>query len=81
MSNTGIAADVLRSIVERVEALNEEIDALNSDKRDIYAEAKGNGFCTKTLKKVVQLRKLDKADRVEQETLLDMYRQALGMLD
>ena len=79
--NTGIAADQLRSLIERVERLNEEIAALNGDKSDIFAEAKSAGFDTKAMKAVIKLRSMDKADRQEQETLLDLYKQALGMLD
>lgn len=75
----GIAADRLRSIVERVEKLEEEKAALAADIRDVYAEAKGNGFDVKTLRQVVRLRKLDKPDRDEQEALLDLYKQVLEL--
>jgi uncharacterized protein (UPF0335 family) len=77
----GIAADQLRSLIERIERLEEEKAALASDIRDIYAEAKGNGFDTKIMRQIVRLRKMDKADRQEQETLLDLYKQALGLLE
>ena len=73
----GIAADRLRSIVERIEKLEEEKAALAADIRDVYAEAKGNGFDVKTLRQVVRLRKLDAADRDEQEALLDLYKRVL----
>jgi uncharacterized protein (UPF0335 family) len=76
----GIAADQLKSIVERIERLEEEKKALADDIRDIFAEAKGNGFDVKILRQVIKLRKMDRADVEEQETLLDLYRQALGML-
>ena len=76
----GIAADQLKSIVERIERLEEEKKALADDIRDIFAEAKGNGFDVKILRQVIRLRKMDRADVEEQETLLDLYRQALGML-
>jgi uncharacterized protein (UPF0335 family) len=77
----GIAADQLRSLIERIERLEEEKAALASDIRDIYAEGKGNGFDTKIMRQIVRLRKMDKADRQEQETLLDLYKQALGLLE
>ena len=77
----GIAADQLRSLIERIERLEEEKAALGGDIRDIYAEAKGHGFDTKIMRQIVRLRKMDKADRQEQETLLDLYKQALGLLE
>ena len=76
----GIAADQLKSIVERIERLEEEKKALADDIRDIFAEAKGNGFDVKILRQVIRMRKMEQADLEEQETLLDLYRQALGML-
>ena len=75
----GIAADRLRSIVERIEKLEEEKAALAADIRDVYAEAKGNGFDVKTLRQIVRLRKLDAADRDEQEALLDLYKRVLEL--
>ncbi|MBE0531279.1 DUF2312 domain-containing protein [Shumkonia mesophila] len=75
----GIAADRLRSIVERIEKLEEEKAAMAADIRDVYAEAKGNGFDVKTLRQVVRLRKLDAADRDEQEALLDLYKRVLEL--
>ncbi len=80
MSETGgIAADRLRSFVERIERLEEEKAALTADIREVYSEAKGTGFDVKTLRQVVRLRKLDKADRQEQEELLDLYKRTLDM--
>lgn len=76
-----IVADRLKSFIERIERMEEEQAALASDKRDIYAEAKGVGYDIKTMRKVVALRKMDAADRAEQETLLDTYLHALGMVD
>lgn len=70
----------LKSIVERVERVNEEIASLNDDKKDIYAEAKGEGWDVKAIKTIVQLRKKDPLERAEQEQVLDTYMQALGML-
>ncbi len=75
----GFAANQLRSIVERIERLEEEKQALADDIREVYAEAKANGFDTRTLRRVVSLRKQDVAERQEQEALLDLYMAALGM--
>lgn len=75
----GVAADRLRSFVQRIERLEEEKAALTADIRDVYAEAKSTGFDTKILRQVIRLRKLDNADRREQEELLDLYMAALGM--
>lgn len=74
------AKDHLKAFVERIERVEEEIKSMNDDKRDIYAEAKGNGFDVKALKRVIQLRRQDKDERAEQEAILDTYLQALGML-
>ena len=79
MASGGIAAGQLKSIVERIERLEEEKKALADDIRDIYAEAKANGFDAKTLRAVVRLRKQDRAEREEQAALLDVYLHALGM--
>ena len=75
----GIAVDRLRSIVERIERLEEERKALGSDIKDIYAEAKSAGYDVAVLRQVVRLRKKEPAEVEEQETLLDIYRRALGM--
>ena len=74
-----IAADRLRSIVERIERLEEERKALSGDIKDIYAEAKSAGFDPKVLRALIALRKKEPAEVQEQETLLDVYRRALGM--
>lgn len=74
------AKDHLRAFVERIEHVDEEIRALNDDKRDLYAEAKSNGFDVKALKRVVQLRRLDIDQRKEDEAILETYLHALGML-
>ncbi|MEX2033710.1 MAG: DUF2312 domain-containing protein [Xanthobacteraceae bacterium] len=74
------AKDQLRSIVERIERLEEEKQALADDIKEVYAEAKGNGFDAKTLRQVVRLRKQDAAERMEREALLDLYMHALGMV-
>lgn len=75
----GIAADRLRSLVDRIERLEEERKALGNDIRDIYAEAKSAGFDVKVLRQLIRIRKQEAADVEEQETLLDLYRRALGM--
>lgn len=75
----GIAADRLRSIVERVERLEEEKKALSEDIKDIFAEAKSAGFDVKVIRQVIRLRRQEPAEIEEQETLLDLYRRALGM--
>ena len=77
MSSSGVAGDRLRSFVERIERLEEEIKALSDDKKDIYAEAKGEGFDVKILREVVRLRKQDEKERDEHDSLLDVYMHAL----
>jgi uncharacterized protein (UPF0335 family) len=74
-----IAADRLRSIVERIERLEEERKALAGDIKDIYSEAKSAGFDVKVLRQLIRIRKQEAAEVEEQETLLDVYRRALGM--
>lgn len=75
----GVASDQLRAFVERIERLEEEKKTIADDIKEIYAEAKGNGFDTKVLRKVVSLRKQDMNERLEQEAVLDLYLHALGM--
>ncbi|MHA7872247.1 MAG: DUF2312 domain-containing protein [Hyphococcus sp.] len=75
---TTVAADRLRSFIERVERLEEEKAAIMNDVKEIYAEAKGEGYDVKTLRQVVRIRKMDRAERQEQEALLDLYLAALG---
>jgi len=79
VSEGGIAADRLRSIVERVERLDEERKVLSGDIKDIFSEAKSAGFDVKTIKQIIRMRKQEPAELEEQETLLDIYRRALGM--
>lgn len=74
-----VAQDQLRSFVERIERLEEEKKTIGDDIKDVYAEAKGNGFDTKVLRRVISLRKQDQNERQEQESILDLYMQALGM--
>ncbi|MBS1072855.1 DUF2312 domain-containing protein [Gluconobacter cerinus] len=75
----GIAADRLRSIIERVERLEEERKALSGDIKDIFAEAKSVGFDVKVIRNILRLRKLEPAEIEAYETLLEIYRRALGM--
>ena len=75
----GIAVDRLRSLIERIERLEEEKAALGSDIRDIYAEAKSAGFDVKIMRAVIKLRKMNAADRDEQESLLETYKKALDL--
>lgn len=79
MTKSGFAAEQLRSFIERVERLEEEKAALTADIREVYSEAKGQGFDTKIMRQVIRMRKLDTADRQEQEAVLDLYLTALGM--
>lgn len=74
-----IAGDRLRSLIERIERLEEERKALSSDIKDIYAESKSAGFDVKVMRQLIRLRKQEPAEVEEQETLLDVYRRALGM--
>ena len=75
----GVAADRLRALVDRIERLEEERKALAGDIKDIYGEAKSAGFDVKVLRQLIRVRKQEPADVEEQETLLDVYRRALGM--
>jgi uncharacterized protein (UPF0335 family) len=76
----GNAKEQLKSIIERIERLEEEKKGLGDDIRDVFAEAKGNGYDVKVLRTIVRMRKQDANERAEQETVLETYLQALGML-
>lgn len=78
-TSNSIAADRLRSVVERVERLEEERKALSSDIKDIYSEAKSAGFDVPVLRQLIRIRKQEPAQVEDQEMLLDLYRRALGM--
>lgn len=80
IGHNSVAKDQLRSIIERVERLEEDKKAIGDDIKDVYAEAKGNGFDVKALRRIVVLRKQDPDKRAEQEAVLDTYMHALGML-
>ncbi|HYE00899.1 MAG TPA: DUF2312 domain-containing protein [Alphaproteobacteria bacterium] len=75
----GIAAERLKSFIERIERLEEEKKGIADDIKDIYAEAKGTGFDTKIIRQIISLRKRPREERQEMEALLDLYKQALGM--
>jgi uncharacterized protein (UPF0335 family) len=77
---TKFAKDQLKAIIERIERLEEEKKTISDDIRDVYAEAKGNGYDVKALRTIVRMRKQDANERAEQETILETYMQALGML-
>ena len=74
-----VAQDQLRAFVERIERMEEEKAAIAADIKEIYAEAKGNGFDVKILRQIIRIRKQDANERMEQEALLDLYMSALGM--
>jgi uncharacterized protein (UPF0335 family) len=75
-----VAAGQLRALIERIERLEEEKKTIADDIKDVYAEAKGTGFDTKAIRAIVRLRKQDQAERQEEETILDLYKAALGMV-
>ena len=77
---TKFAKDQLKAIIERIERLEEEKKAISDDIRDVYAEAKGNGYNVKALRTIVRMRKQDASERAEQEAILETYMHALEML-
>jgi uncharacterized protein (UPF0335 family) len=79
MSEGNVAADQLRLFIERIERLEEEKKGIADDVKDVYAEAKANGYDTKTMRAVVRLRKMEKHARDEMDALLETYRTALGL--
>ncbi len=74
-----VAADQLKSYIERIEKLEEEKSDIAATIRDVFAEAKGNGYDTKAMREILKLRKLESHEREEQEYMLDVYKRALGM--
>lgn len=76
----GVAVDQLKSIIARIEKLEEEKSAIADDIKDVFAEAKGNGYDIKAIRQIIKLRKMDAQEREEEETILDTYLRALGML-
>ena len=75
----GIAGERLRSFIQRIERLEEEKKTISDDIREVYSEAKSNGFDPKIMRQVIRLRRMESADRQEQEALLETYLSALGM--
>lgn len=74
-----VAADQLKAFIERIERLEEEKAGIAGDIREIFAEAKGNGFDVKVMRRIISLRKKDRAERQEEEAILELYMQALNM--
>lgn len=75
-----VAGERLKSFVERIEKLEEERTSLAADIREVYSEAKGSGFDIKIMRQVIRLRKMEPAERAEMDELLDIYKQAIGMI-
>ncbi len=80
LQSGNITAEHLRSYIDRLERLEEEKKGIADDIKDVFAEAKSNGFDTKTMKTIMKLRKMDANERDEQEYMLDVYKRAMGML-
>ncbi|MBB3808798.1 DUF2312 domain-containing protein [Pseudochelatococcus contaminans] len=78
-ADTGVAADELKAFIERIERLEEEKASVSGDIKEVYAELKGRGFDGKAIRKIVQLRKKSRDERAEEEAILELYLQALGM--
>lgn len=78
MAKTNFAKDQLKSVVDRIERLEEEKSALSADIKEVYAEAKGNGFDVKILRKVIRVRKQDAAERSTEEEMMELYLSAVG---
>ena len=79
VNSDSVAQDQIRAFVERIERLEEEKTSISEDIKEVFAEAKGNGFDTKVLRQVIRIRKQDRNERLEQESLLELYLTALGM--
>jgi len=79
LQTQAVAASQLRSFIERIERLEEEKKTLSDDIKDVYAELKGNGFDAKAVRIIIRLRKKEEHERQEEEAMLDLYKQALGM--
>ena len=75
---TAAAAERLKGFIERVERVEEDLDGLKEDRKEIYSEAKGEGYDTKVVRKIVRLRKMDRARRQEEQAILDLYLSAIG---
>ena len=81
MSTENVSAEQLRLFIERIERLEEDKRGVADDIKDVYAEAKGTGFDTKTMRSIIRLRRMEKGDRQEEEALLETYKAALGLSD
>jgi uncharacterized protein (UPF0335 family) len=79
MAEAAVSDDQLRLFIERIERLEEEKKGIADDVRDVYSEAKGVGYDTKIMRQIVRLRKMSQQDRQEMETILDVYKSALGL--
>ncbi len=79
LAESGVAADELKQFIERIERLQEEKAGIQSDIKDVFAELKGRGFDAKAVRSIIAMRKQDHAERQEQEAILELYMQALGM--
>lgn len=79
VADSGVAAGELKQFVERIERLEEEKAGIAGDIKDVFAELKGRGFDTKAIRQILRIRKQDHAERQEQEAILELYMQALGM--
>lgn len=79
ISSDSVAQDQIKAFIERIERLQEEKDSIRDDIKEVYAEAKGNGFDTKVLREIVRIRRMDHNERMEHEALLELYLTALGM--
>lgn len=78
--NSSVAADQLRLLIERIERLEEEKKGISDDIRDVFAEAKGTGFDTRAMREVIKIRKRDPHDRAEFESIVEVYKNALGIV-
>jgi uncharacterized protein (UPF0335 family) len=81
MASGTVSAEQLRLFIERIERLNEEKQGIADDIKDVFAEAKGQGYDVKTMRSIIKLRKMERDARMEQEALLDTYKAALGLTD
>jgi uncharacterized protein (UPF0335 family) len=79
VASSGVAADELKQFIERVERLEEEKAAISGDIKEVFAEMKGRGFDVKAIRTILRIRKKDHAERQEEEAILELYMQALGM--
>ncbi len=79
VAESGVAAEELKQFIERIERLEEEKAGIAGDIKDVFAELKGRGFDSKAVRQILRIRKQDHAERQEQEAILDLYMQALGM--